>query len=276
MRRNCVSFVITLTPTVSPHILEALKKIGIHNCTPLPAVDLRRASPHQLRQAGIISPLAHLALVQGRCNDHMLSSTAAVGCYISHLMAAQKVAGLSPDSWALVLEEDCKLNAEEIQSALLAMDRENDDFFDLIGIGVKRMRECSPNPSIPCAPLDAEEKRIYGDLEMTKVEGTVMEGTHCLLYTVEGAKKMVRLLGSSPIEMQIDSALSCLTTGGQEDFRLWRTRKGASQRLFRASTIQDLCVSCRLRGNGYSLLGVFFVFLMIFGLTIVAVRSRYK
>lgn len=280
MLRNCVSYVITLAPSVPKVIAERLEQLGIP-CERLPAVDLRESSPDLLRQHGIISPLAHLTLSQGRCNDHMLSSTGAIGCYLSHIIAAQRIAALpTADSYGLVLEEDCLLDVDLLKPALTALllssSQQEDDFFDVIAIGTKRMRECTPNPTLPCAPENFEEKRTYGNLELTKIEGTIMEGTHCLLYTRDGARKTVKLLGNTPIEMQIDSALSCLTTNSSEEFKLWRSRKGASQQFLTGTTVQDSCILCLFKGSGHTLYGLLILIILLVGILLIAVNSRCR
>lgn len=78
--------------------------------------------------------------------------------------------------------------------------------------------------------------------------GTVVQGTHCCLYTVSGAAFVLRLLDKL-VDIQWDAAVSVASvfpTGGSTAF-LWVCSHGARQRLH-FSSIQDLCITCSARG----------------------------
>lgn len=270
------SYVISLKPEIPQQLISEIQMITQQVPEHLRAIDLRDFSADALRQANIISSLAYLALTQGRCNDHMLSSCAAVGCYMSHIIAAQKIAALSPgssSSWGLVCEDDCRIDIATLRPALKnIIDNDDNNNIDLVAFGVKVMRNCQVNPTLSCTPIGYEEKRVYGELELFKVEGTIFEGCHCLLYSQKGARKVVDILGNSPIEMQFDSALSCLTMN--TDFNLWKSLKGASQIKLKGTTIQDSCVLCLFTGSGHTLIGFIVLLVFIFGAIIIAVRRR--
>ena len=231
--------------------LESLN-FKVHSC---PEQNLRGSRPIDLFRDGTVSAGGFLSLLYGRCNDFMLPSGGAVGCYLSHVKACELVARHGQHDVCLVVEEDCVLDLSLMKSALAAWEAMlPDPIPEVIFFGGKPLRSRSP---IDAHATPNDSLLMLGEAELVPaLPGSLISRTHCVLYSPAGAKKVAAALSGKCIEVQVDSMFSALVSrSGTDALRLWWCAEGASQKLH-VSSVQDVCVPCLLRGAGLVVAGV--------------------
>lgn len=253
-------------------------------------VDLRGKSASDLFMSGIISQGAYLAMMHGTSSDYEIPSSAGVGCYLSHLAMCRRIALLPQGHLALVVEADCKLDVPLMNSSIESIENEttlskNNPHLVLFG-GIP-VQGCTLGVSDLCgAPKNYTDLPIPGaDTELKPVlAGTIINKTHCCLYTISGAAFILDMFDGRPVDVQLDYALSTLAvrspakqiTGKGDLSFLWWCPKGSWQFLH-LSSIQSTCLTCRLKGAGAVVVFVgiiFFVFLL--GVIIASRRHRSR
>ncbi len=227
-------------PPCPARLRRQLAELGAE-VSELPMVDRRGAEPLELLRAGEVTPGGYLSLLHGRCSDPMLPSSAAVGCHRSHTAACALAAAQPQGTQCLVLEEDCDLRVPALREALAAL-RKEEQPPDLVAFGAMLARGCERDGR-SCREGDGAVGPA-GTRALRAGEAFIL--AHCLLWTPEGARKALPAL-QRPVELQVDATLSLLAYDGT-GLRLWWTKTGARQVGLRTS-IQDLCVTCHLRGG---------------------------
>jgi len=273
MRR---AYVITKPGNVHPKLTASIAALGCPEPS-VSEVDLRGANARDLIQDGHISSGAYLALIHGRCSDFGIPSPAGVGCYLSHLQICRQICALPAGSLALVLEADCVLDVPLLEAAISSVEQSitlSHADPHLVLFGSEPLQGCAAGASELCDIMATTSRPIPGtDTELrTTLPGAVSSRTHCCLYTVAGAAFVLRELGSKPVDVQWDSALSVLSVLSTGSRFLWWCPKGASQSLH-LSSIQDICVKCMMKG---ALPAVLFVGLLLLALLLgVLIASRH-
>ncbi len=215
-----------------------------------PEQNLRDSQPLDLFRNGTVSAGGYLSLIDGRCNDFMLPSGGAVGCYLSHLKACELVGRHNDDDVCLVVEADCFVDLQVMRSILAEWEDvmlPSSPLPEVIFFGGKPLESRS---SLGSQVTPNDTTLTLGAATILPVlPGAIISRTHCVLYTASGARKITKTLDRIPIEVQVDSMYSMLAClSGTSRLRLWWSPDGATQKLH-ASTIQDVCIPCLFRGG---------------------------
>lgn len=271
------AFVIS-GPAPSPRLVADLKRLGCQRPVHIPEVDMRSASAAGLLEARLISPSGYASITTGRSAHYELPSTAAVGCFLSHMEAMRQViaAGSSSATMSLVLEEDCVLDVSAVQALLERLEASSSAPPSVIGehvilVGGRALQGCKePGCLEESARLSTAARLPSGSDFVLKpvLPGSIVVQAHCCLYSPLGAKRMLSLLESmGPISVQVDYAMCAASALSQSRGAaaplLWWSEYGARQRRH-ASSIQVDCFVCHLSGaapviGAVSLLLVVFV-----------------
>jgi GR25 family glycosyltransferase involved in LPS biosynthesis len=184
------------------------------------AIDRRASTIDDVK--GVVTDDAMLTLRRGRKWHHELSSLGAVGCYESHRKVLE-----SGDGPVLIFEEDVLIDTS-FTAALEDLKWKMDEF-DVLVFG----------------PLMASNTKPSKDLKGFCSIEEEFWGTHAILYSKQGRKKVREAIGG-PIDIQIDAKLSRLAMFG--DLRLFVQCNAiplATQSMHQ-STIQEVEGSCAL------------------------------
>lgn len=266
--------------SVRSELLNDLEALGCFD-PHVSEVDLRDKSASDLFMSGIISQGAYLAMMHGRSSDYEIPSSACVGCYLSHLAMCRRIALLPQGHLALVVEADCKLDVPLMNYSIESIENEttlSKNNPHLVIFGGIPVQGCTPGVSDLCgAPNNFTDLPIPGADTVLKpvLAGSIINKTHCCLYTISGAAFILDMFddGRRPVDVQFDYALSMLAVrspakqiiGKEDDLSfLWWCPKGSWQSLH-LSSIQRMCLTCRMKGAGAVVVFVgiiFFVFLL--------------
>lgn len=217
------------------------------------AVDMRNIDPIRLYKDGIISLSSQYTIENGRKWHHELSSTGAVGLYMSIKNALNK-----GNNWILLLEEDCIIK-ENIKNDINTLIQSHEAYnFDIVVFG----------PSV----LSGKFKTVTDNYSML-VSG-FFTGAHCILFSPTSRVRLYNLINSYAIDMQWDHYLSRLAY--LDDLNVLVERKGKSAyQTLHESTIQETfgkCSLCMIPPRSWKIL--ILVFLVIICCVIVNVRYR--
>lgn len=156
------------------------------------ATDGRKMSDERLRS--IVSDRAMRELLEtektGRRTRHYQLSRGAVGCFLSHLDVLERIAN-GPKPFGIVFEDDAIVpkNVLERTHDALMRDMNNNKQSDLLFLG--------------CICLECDSQKDEKTVGVTR-----FFLTHSYIVSKEGARKVLDVLRSKPIEQQIDAALS--------------------------------------------------------------------
>ena len=166
------------------HVYEAVRE----------TVNLRTASPLELWKRGDITPLARLALEDGRRRTYEFPSVGAVGAYLSHLAVCD------PTGTTLVLEDDAAPQETLPAQLSLALKLQREEGVDTVVFGPIGLYQGMESWVMPSPPFGTSlgfetlgQRGFYG-----------MQG---VLWTARGCRQFNRFLGR-PLAMQVDAQLS--------------------------------------------------------------------
>lgn len=180
----------------------------------LPGVPMRRLSatkgadlsPEQVQ--GLVSPqvqqnLSHRLRV---CDPLLLNTLGAVGASCSHMRCWEHVAAAPPGRrhWALILEDDCCLDADGMAQAIQALEASDHGAWDLVQLGWHLF------PSM-ATPWRRRQPVSVGGLDLTTLERDSF-GAHAYVVTAHGARRL--LACAQPLELHVDHFMAVASQVG--------------------------------------------------------------
>lgn len=272
-------FVISQPENVEPKLLDCLRDLGCAEPN-ISEVNMRNMSAEELLSAGTISPAAYLSITHGRSTHYELPSTAGVGCYLSHLSVCRKIAALPQDDLGIIVEGDCILDVKTVELILKSIESGitlsiHDPH--VIFVGSSSIQGCNPYVHKLCNKHITDSHRVIPNSNIklrATLPGAMTLLTHCNVYTPSGARFVLKHLDNKPASLQWDSALSAISalSTGAEPVLLWWTTNGAYQRTH-ISSIQDVCLTCRMQGATPV---IFLVGVVIFALLLGVIIARLR
>ena len=174
------------------------KAIGFSDVDVTAAVDLRNQTSHELLLAGVIAPGAYVSMSTGRKRYHEVGGAGAVGCMLSHLDAC------SAERPTLVLEADAQFsrrptaNLDSKLAEALAVPQLHTLQFGPSGLYFTEMGEAQ----------QFQLGKAYAGGWLQPLGKRIALGTHAVLYSPEGCRKVRELLNHGKhIDMQYDDLI---------------------------------------------------------------------
>ena len=196
------------------------------------AIDVRRVPVEKLHRQDLISHSAEHSLRYGRRWHHEVGTRGAVGLAHAVRLALEE----APDRPLLLFEEDCVIDDEErllreLERLMQATSLWDMAFFGTFGPAKKR---CTRTATFMDEALGPDASKNAWRF----VDNGIFWGLHCGVY-LPSARAHVAARLRGPLEMQIDSLYSKMSSRGEVRIVVQVDRSTAMQDAHHASSVQE-------------------------------------